>query len=111
MCAIKAVGKAREHWILKVNNEAGSVMSKRNVQWECMKTLLVVNHGCKTLQVNSIADENGYTLCNHIDVGARWLLPFLNVLNVPSNFQEDVVNSMLQLPVRSHDDLLSYGEI
>ena len=44
--AVKAaVDKAREYWILKVANEAESVMSKGNVQWECMKKLQVVYHG------------------------------------------------------------------
>ena len=68
----------------------------------------------KPLQVNTIVDENGNTLSNHSDVCVRWQHHFLNVLNVPRNFQEDVMNSVLQLPVRGHLDVVpiaSYGEI
>ena len=98
-----AADKASEDWILKVANEAESAISnlyKGNVQWECMKRLQVAYHGHKPLQVNTIVDENGNILSNHSDVCARWQHHFLNVLNVPSNFQEDVMNSVLQLPVR-----------
>ena len=90
---------------------AESAISKGNVQWECMKKLQVAYHGCKPLQINTILDKNGNTLSNLSDVCARWKRHFLNVLNVPSNFQEDYVNSVLQLPVRSHLDVPSYGEI
>ena len=67
-----AVDKAREHWILKVANEAKSAMSKGNVQWECMKKLQVVTRGRKPVQVNTIVDENGNALSNHKDVCVRW---------------------------------------
>ena len=79
-------------------------MSKGEVYWESMKKLQVVYRGRKPVKVSTIVDENGCTLTNHSDVCARWQHHFLNVLNVPSNFQEDVVNSMIQLPVRDHLD-------
>ena len=82
-----AVYKAREDWILKVANEAESAMSKGNVQWEFMKKLQVAYCSCKSLQVNTIVDENGNTLSNHSDICARWQHHFLNVLNVPSNYK------------------------
>jgi len=103
--AVKAaVDKARKNWILKVANQVESVMSKGEVYWESMKKLQAVYHGCKPVWVSTAVDENSCMLTNHSDVCARWQHHFLNVLNVPSNFQEDVVNSMMQLSVRDHLD-------
>ena len=47
-------------------NEAESAMSKGNVQWECIKKSQILTRGCEPVQVNTIVDENGDTLSNHI---------------------------------------------
>ena len=44
-------------------------------------------------QIGAIVDENGDTLNSHGDICARWGHHFLNVLNVPSSFHEEVVSS------------------
>ena len=62
--------------------------------------------------MTAIVDENGNTLNSHSDVCARWQRHFLNVLNISSCFEEEVLNSMIQLPVRDHlDDVPSCEEI
>ena len=69
-------------------------------------------HGRKSIQVNIIVDNNDNILTNHSDVCPTWQCHFLNVLNVPSNFQEEVVNSVTLLLVRNHLDVVpSYVEI
>lgn len=92
-----AVDKVREDTILNVTTEAGSAKSKGNVQCGCMKKLQVAYCGCKPIQVNTIIDEYCNTLSNHSIVFARWQHHLFSLLNVPSNFQEDVVNSNIQL--------------
>ena len=108
------MNRARESWILKVSNEAETAMKRGSVQWDCIKKLQIVYRGCKPIhsQVSAIVDENGNTLSSHGDVCARWRCHFFNVLNVPSSFQEEVVNSMTQSPVRDHlNNIPSFEEV
>ena len=63
-------------------------------------------------QVNAALDENGNALNSHGDACARWRRYFLNVLNIPSSFDAEVVNSIVKLPVRDHLDVVpSYEEV
>ena len=60
---------------------------------------------------NAVLDENGNILNSHGDVCSRLRRHFLNVLNIPSSFDAEVVNSIVQLPVRDHLDIVpSYEE-
>ena len=50
--AVKAaVDSAREGRILKVANQEEFAMNKGRAQWECMKKLQAIYHGCKPGQV------------------------------------------------------------
>ena len=40
------------------------------------------------------------------DVCCRWQCHFNAILNVPGTFQEDAVNSLTQLPMRDHLDVV-----
>ena len=62
--------RAREGRILKVSNEAEATMKRGSVQWDCIKKLQIVYHGCKSVhsQVSAIVDDNGNTLNSHGDV-------------------------------------------
>ena len=102
--------KAREDLIAKVTNEAEAAMTKGSVQWDYMKKLRTIYHGCKPAQSqdNTVLDENGNILNSHGDVYTR---PQRHFLNVPGSFDAEVVNSMVQLPVRNHLDIVpSYEE-
>ena len=59
-----------------------------------------------------VDDKNGNTLNSHSDVCARWRCHFFKVLNIPSCFKEEVLNSVIQLPLRDHlDDVSSCEEV
>ena len=61
---------------------------------------------CKAVysQISATVDENGDTLNSCGNVCARWKYHFFNGLFVPSIFQEEVVDFMMQLSVRDYLD-------
>jgi len=107
------VGKARKGWILKVSNEAETTMKMGSVQWDCIKKLQIAYCGHKPVhsQVSAIVNENGNSLNSHGDVCVRWRRHFLNVLNIPISFQEEVVNSMTQSPVTISQVVRKYSQL
>eukprot|EP00117_Sycon_ciliatum_P005203 scpid28797/ scgid9244/ Craniofacial development protein 2; p97 bucentaur protein len=100
----KAVRDAKDRWVMKTARHAEGAKKDGRTRWRCINMLQGVHVGRKSTATSSVLDENGNATPDIDSTRARFGRNFKHVLNVPSEFNADVVNSMPELEVREDLD-------
>ena len=100
----RAVCRAREDWIERVSAEAEKCETAGGAQWRCIRRLQSLHLGRQPARVTSVVDEQGNTLTTSADIQNRWFRHFGNVLNVESQFDAGIVESLPDAPLRPELD-------
>ena len=100
-----AVDEAKGRWILRVAREAKSEREDEKQRWMSIKQLQMAFAGQRPTRPMAVVKKNGEMTCCPKEVKLRWFNHFSNVLNIPSQYQEEFINVMLACPTEvSIDD-------
>ena len=89
---------------MKTARRAEETKKDGRTRWRCINMLQGVHVGRKSTATSSVLDENGNATPDIESTQARFGRHFERVLNVPLEFNADVVNSMPELEVREDLD-------
>ena len=90
----KAVKQAKDKWVVSVANEAEDAKKDGRVRWKCIRKLQSAHVGRKPVASSVILDEQGNLIESSDGLCARWGRHFESILNVPSQFNADVIRDM-----------------
>ena len=108
----RAVDEAKERWILRVEREAESARKDGKQRWMNIRQLQMAYAGRRPIRPTALLKENGEMTCCTDEVKLRWFNNFSNVLNIPSQFKEEVISEIPARPTElSLDDPPSYDEL
>ena len=94
----RAVDKAKEEWICRVAKGAEAAVKDGCVKWERVRSLQQVHMGRKTIRPRSVWKEDGTLTQGSEDLAKRWSQHFQRVLNIPSEYREQVIDDIPLLP-------------
>ena len=98
-----AIDKAKEEWIQKVALEGENSTKDGRTRWKSIRKLQMAHAGRKPTRPTAVLKENGELTENPEEVRARWHRHFTKILNVPSEFSDEVIHNMQSQP--THWDL------
>ena len=95
-----AVDAAKDEWVYNTAKEAEAAVKDSRVRWGCIQKLRMCYAGRRPLKTNSVLKNDG-TLSNGLEeLQACWRNHFMKILNVPSEYRDEVIDGMVQQPVR-----------
>ena len=94
----KAVDAAKETWVCRIAQSAEKDSRRGRVCWKSIKKLQTASHGRRSARSQAVYKESGELTSSPSEVQDRWQQHFANILNVPSEYQEEAISAMPQLP-------------
>ena len=94
----RAVDKAKEDWICRVVKEAEAAVKDGRTRWDRVRRLQQAQAGRRSIKPSTVWKEDGTLTQGNEEVTRRWSQHFLKVLNIPSEYREQVINDMPSLP-------------
>lgn len=99
-----AVHKAKEEWVRKVAVEGAEASKDGKTRWKSIRKLQMAHRGRRPAGQTALLKENGDVTTSPEEVTARWHGHFKKILNIPSEYKEEVIAEIQQLPTKSHLD-------
>ena len=90
----KAVEKAKEDWICRVAKEAEAAVKDGRARWDSMRRLQQTHAGRRPTKPSAVFKEDGDLAQGPSEVATRWYQHFLKVVNIPSEYRDDVIDNM-----------------
>ena len=94
----RAVDKAKEEWICRVAKEAEVAVKDGRIRWERVRRLQQTHMGRRTIKPRSVWKEDGMLTQGSEDLAKRSSQHFQKVLNIPSEYREQVIDDIPLLP-------------
>ena len=108
----KAVEKAKEDWICRVAKEAEAAVKDGRARWDSIRRLQQTHAGRRPTKPSAVFKEDGDLAQGPSEVATRWYQHFLKVLNIPSEYRDDVIDNMpLLAPILELDTPPSEEEL
>ena len=108
----KAVCAAKESWICQVAKEGEAAKKDGRIRWDSIRRLQRVEAGCRPTRPSVVRKEDGSLTQGPEEVMKRWHQHFVRVLNIPSEYREEVIMEMPTLqPVMELDSPPSEEEL
>lgn len=95
-----AVDTAKESYICRVACEAEKAAKDGRTRLECIRKLQGAHRGCRPLRPVPVLKEDGEPTSGPAEVTSRWYRHFMRTLNDTSEYRDEVIDGMPQLPVR-----------
>ena len=99
-----AVYKAKDEWVHKVALEGAEASKDGRTRWKRIRKLQMTHSGRRPTRQTTLLKENRELTANPEEVTAQWHGHFKKILNIPSEYKEDVIDEIQQLPTQSHLD-------
>ena len=99
-----AVDRAKEEWIKRIASEGEKAKKDGRTRWESIRKLQTAHAGRRSSRSTAILKEDGELTKNPEEVRSRWYRHFSNILNIPSEYCEAVVDNLPPQPIRSDLD-------
>ena len=97
-----AVHKAKDEWVRKVALEGAEASKDGKTRWESIRKLQTAHRGRTPTRQSALLKENGELTASPEEVTARWHGHFKKILNIPSEYKDEVIDDIQQLPTKSH---------
>ena len=94
----RAVDAAKEEWISKVASEAEKAKKDGRQRWTCVRQLQMAYRGRGPRRPAALLKENGELTKSPDEVVSRWHRHFSSILNIPSEYDSDVIDRMARDP-------------
>ena len=94
----KAVDEAKEAWITRVVREVECVRKDGKQRWMSIRKLQMAHVGRRPAQSTRLYKKEGGVTSGPEEVKTTWHQHFTKVLNIPSEYCQDVLDGMLSLP-------------
>ena len=94
-----AVDAAKEEWICKLASDAVKARNDGKQRWTCVRQLQMTYAGRRPLRSMALLKESGEMTRNPEEVKLRWHNHFTHVLNVPSQYRQEVIDGIPGHPV------------
>ena len=95
---VHAVNKAREEWICRVACEGEAAVKDGRTRWNNIRRLQQAHAGRRPTRPSAVFKEDGALTQGAEQVTSRWYQHFKSILNIPSEFRDEVINAMPLLP-------------
>ena len=93
-----AVDNAKEEWICKAAGDAESAKKDGRKRWMCIRQLQMTYRGRRPRRPATLIKENGDVTTSPDKVKRQWHHHFSKILNLPSMYNQDVIEEMARLP-------------
>ena len=101
-----------DEWVCKVAQEGEKATKDGRTRWKSIRKLQTAHRGHRPTRQMTVLKENGELTASPEEVRTRWHNHFEKILNIPSEYKEEVIAEMDQLPTRTHlDDIPTEEEI
>ena len=100
----KAVDKAKEEWMCQVAQECEEAVKNGRTRWESIRKLQRSHAGRRPIRPSALNKTDGQITQGPEEVAARWQEHFMDILNVPSEYRDEVIDSMPLIPLVSDLD-------
>ena len=90
----KAVEEAKEDWICRVAKEAEAAVMDDCARWDSIRRLQQIHAERRPTKLSAVFKENGDLVQGPSAVATTWYQHFLKVLNIPSEYRDDVIHNM-----------------
>ena len=115
----RAVAEAKERWIKRVASTAELARRDGKHRWKSVRQLQLAFAGRKATRPTALFKEDGVETQGPDEVKQRWHGHFKKILNIPSQYQQEVVDSMpthqtiydLDVPPTSDELLSALGKL
>lgn len=94
----RAVDKAKEDWICRIAKEAEAAVKDGRTRWDRVRRLQQTHAGRRSIKPSSVWKEDGTLTQGNEELTKRWSQHFLKVLNIPSEYREQVIDDIPLLP-------------
>ena len=94
----KAVDKAKEQWVCRVAMEGEAAAKDGQARWRCIRRLQRAHTGRRPIRPSAIRKDNGELTQGPSEVLDRWYQHFDTLLNVESEYSEEVLEGTTVLP-------------
>lgn len=94
----RAVDKAKEEWVCRVATQGEAATKDGQTRWKCIRRLQQAQAGRQPIRPRAVMKDNGELTQGPSEVLARWHQHFHRLLNVESEFNEEVLESITTLP-------------
>ncbi len=95
-----AVDAAKEEFVCRTACEAEKAIMDGRTRWGSIRKLQMTHAGCRPIKPSAVLKENGDLTNGPDEVKARWQRHFTNILNVPSEYRDEVIADMPSLSTR-----------
>ena len=99
-----AVHKAKDEWVRNVALEGAEASKDGRTRWKSIRKLQMAHSGRRPTRQTALLKENGELTASPEEVTARWHGHFKRILNIPTEYKEEVIAEIQQLPIQSHLD-------
>ena len=99
-----AVHEAKDEWVRKVALEGAEASKDGKTRWKSIRKLQTAHSGRRPTRQTALLKENGDLTASPEEVTARWHGHFTKILNIPSEYKDEVIDEIQQLPTKSHLD-------
>ena len=86
----KAVCAAKESWICQVAKKGEAARKDGRTRWDSIRRLQRVYAGCRPIRPSVVRKGDGSLTQGPEEFMKRWHQHFVRVLNIPSEYREDV---------------------
>ena len=90
----KVVCAAKESWICEVAKEGEVAKKDGRIRWDSIRRLQRVDAGRRPTRPSVVRKEDGSLTQGPEEVMKRWHQHFVSVLNIPSEYREEVIMEM-----------------
>ena len=92
-----AVDKAKEDWICRVAMEGEAAVKDGRTRWDSIRKLQQAHAGRRPTRPSAVVKENGDLTQGREEVTARWHQHFMKILNIRSEYRDEVISAMPML--------------
>ena len=90
----------KEVWIKKTVKEEEMEVNDGQTRWKSIKKLQMAHAGHRLSRSTAVLKEDGELTTSPEEVRSRWHRHFTQILNIPSEFCEHVIDDMASQPTR-----------
>ena len=101
----RAVDKAREEWICRVAREGEAAVKDGHARWDSVRGLQQAHAERRPTRPTAVMKEDGALTQGEEEVTTRWYQHFVKVLNILSEYRDEVISDMPLLPPTMELDL------